>query len=128
MAIKGAGTVERFPWPSPFWYATEENHEPITPPVANAPLPWHQSCSVGLLSAIGCHAPPQFVDISGTVTVDGAPVSGTIYFWYPSYDDTVPAVVVSAPLDAQGSYSITLNVGMQYPIRAHQPPGTFAGA
>jgi hypothetical protein len=81
---------------------------------------------VGLLSAIGCQAPTS-VDISGTVTLDGAPVSGTVYFWYPSYDDTVPAVVVSAPLDAQGNYSIKLNNNMQYPIALTNPQAPLPG-
>lgn len=83
---------------------------------------------VGLLSAVGCNSltpPPSY--FVGTVTVDGVPVSGTIYFWYLGDGSTAPEMAIGVPLDAQGTFVIYLIPDTQYAISLTNPQAPLPG-
>jgi hypothetical protein len=81
---------------------------------------------LSLLTVVGCYG--DAVSVTGTVTLNGAPVNGgTIYFTVaPGQDDS--GVVSSATIGSDGTYSITnLRTGYPYNITLTNPQAPQSG-
>lgn len=72
-----------------------------------------------LLIGCGKSSGPELVEVTGTVTLDGKPLSNAVIYFLPNLDKGTKGPTASAVLDAEGKYRLSSPGGKSGVIKGH---------